>query len=241
MKRRQKQPGLFGWVARILIAAVPALFVAGVVHGQQLGDGGEFGFVKFGGGATDAITATATASNAAGLTATGAATNGIGVVGQGSGSGSGVSGTGGSTVGAAGVSGTGGSGAGPGGSFTGTGSGAGLNSFGGGTNGSTGLVGQSIASNGNGGAFTGSGTGYGSTSTGGATGIGAIMVAAANYGATIQGDTTSPVTAALRIVPQDTQPTTCTAVGDIYVTTAGVLRICTASGTPGTWANVGAQ
>ncbi len=60
------------------------------------------------------------------------------------------------------------------------------------------------------------------------------------HGAVISGDTTSPVTAALKVVPQDTQPTTGT-VGDIYVTTAGVLRICTVAGSPGTWANVGAQ
>jgi protein-S-isoprenylcysteine O-methyltransferase Ste14 len=31
------------------------------------------------------------------------------------------------------------------------------------------------------------------------------------------------------------------AVGDIYVTTAGVLKICTVAGTPGTWVSVGAQ
>ncbi len=228
-------------LSRIALAAIPTLLISGALYAQQLGDGGEFGFVKFGGGATDAITATATASNAAGLTGTGAATNGNGVVGQGTGSGAGLVGTGGSTIGAVGVNGTGSSGGGAGGQFSGTTSGAGANCFGGPTDGSIGVVGTSSATNGRGGSFTGTGTGYGSTSTGGATGIGAIMVAAANYGATIQGDTTSPVTAALRIVPQDTQPTTCTAVGDIYVTTAGVLRICTASGTPGTWANVGAQ
>lgn len=31
------------------------------------------------------------------------------------------------------------------------------------------------------------------------------------------------------------------AVGDMYVTTGGVLKICTVAGTPGTWVSVGAQ
>lgn len=55
------------------------------------------------------------------------------------------------------------------------------------------------------------------------------------------GDSTSPTTAALHIGPQDTQPTGPNIVGDIYVTTAGVLKICTVAGTPGTWTSVGAQ
>lgn len=57
----------------------------------------------------------------------------------------------------------------------------------------------------------------------------------------VSGDVTAPVSAAFRIIPQDAQPTGAHVVGDIYVTTAGVLRICTAAGTPGTWVNVGAQ
>ena len=65
-----------------------------------------------------------------------------------------------------------------------------------------------------------------------------------NYGVVAEGDMTSPVRAAFRIVPQDAQPTgatTANAVGDMYVTTAGVLKICTVAGTPGTWVSVGAQ
>lgn len=31
------------------------------------------------------------------------------------------------------------------------------------------------------------------------------------------------------------------AVGDIYVATGGVLKICTVAGSPGTWVSVGAQ
>lgn len=58
---------------------------------------------------------------------------------------------------------------------------------------------------------------------------------------TITGDTTAPAIAAFRLIPQDAQPTGASLVGDMYVTTAGVLRICTVAGTPGTWVNVGAQ
>jgi hypothetical protein len=49
----------------------------------------------------------------------------------------------------------------------------------------------------------------------------------------IVGDTTSPARASVRLTPLDADPT------DIYATTAGVLKICTAT-TP-TWVNVGSQ
>lgn len=58
---------------------------------------------------------------------------------------------------------------------------------------------------------------------------------------TVTGDTTSPATAAMRLVPQDAEPTGAHLVGHMYVTSAGVLKICTAAGTPGTWVSVGAQ
>ena len=61
------------------------------------------------------------------------------------------------------------------------------------------------------------------------------------YGLQIAADSSSPVRAALRIVPQDTQPSGPNLAGDIYVTTAGVLKICTVDGTPGTWVSVGSQ
>lgn len=57
----------------------------------------------------------------------------------------------------------------------------------------------------------------------------------------ITGDTTSPAKAAFRITPQDAEPTGPNVVGDMYVTTAGVLKICTVAGSPGTWVSVGAQ
>lgn len=37
------------------------------------------------------------------------------------------------------------------------------------------------------------------------------------------------------------QPTGPNVIGDLYMTTAGVLKVCTAAGTPGTWVSVGAQ
>jgi hypothetical protein len=55
---------------------------------------------------------------------------------------------------------------------------------------------------------------------------------------TVQGDSTSPAVGAIRISTMDADPTSCQ-VGDLYVTTSGVLKICTAT-TP-TWVNVGSQ
>lgn len=58
---------------------------------------------------------------------------------------------------------------------------------------------------------------------------------------TVTGDTSSPALAALRVTPQDAQPTGTNLIGDLYVSTAGVLWVCTAAGSPGTWQQVGAQ
>lgn len=57
----------------------------------------------------------------------------------------------------------------------------------------------------------------------------------------ITGDTTSPARASVSLTPQDTQPTGPNAVGDMYMTAAGVLKVCTAAGSPGTWVSVGSQ
>lgn len=58
----------------------------------------------------------------------------------------------------------------------------------------------------------------------------------------ITGDTTSPAKPAFRITPQDAVPTGASVVGDMYVTTAGLLKICVTAGTPcGSWVSVGAQ
>jgi hypothetical protein len=128
----------------------------------------------------------------------------------------------------AGVSGTGGP-ASYGGAFTGGTTGAGV-------------LGQGGATNGLGGYFNGGGTnGGGIYVDGRGTGVAITAVARDGYGASIESDATSPVKAALHIEPQDAEPTGPNAVGDIYVTTAGVLKICTVAGTPGTWVSVGAQ
>lgn len=62
-----------------------------------------------------------------------------------------------------------------------------------------------------------------------------------SYALTVTGKTSAPIKAGLRLVPQSAQPTGPNQIGDIYVTTAGVLKICTVAGTPGTWVSVGAQ
>lgn len=60
----------------------------------------------------------------------------------------------------------------------------------------------------------------------------------------IPGGTTAgatPSRAMLSFAPQNAEPTGPNAVGDMYVTTAGVLKICTVAGSPGTWVSVGTQ
>ena len=59
------------------------------------------------------------------------------------------------------------------------------------------------------------------------------------YGVVVRDDDDPSAKAALRIVPQATEPIGPNLVGDIYVTKRGVLKICTVAGTPGTWASVG--
>lgn len=63
----------------------------------------------------------------------------------------------------------------------------------------------------------------------------------AGYGVVAESDTTSPGRSAFRIVPQNAEPNGSNSIGDIYVTSAGVLKICTVAGTPGTWVSVGTQ
>lgn len=92
------------------------------------------------------------------------------------------------------------------------------------------------------GIFGGATTGIGvQGASSGADGIAGHFAAAAGYGVYCQGDTTNPAKAALHVEPQNAQPTGPNAVGDMYVTSAGVLKICTSAGSPGTWVSVGAQ
>lgn len=89
---------------------------------------------------------------------------------------------------------------------------------------------------------TGGDGGHGVHGVGGTTdGYGVYGVSASDHGVVAQGDTSSPAKSAFRIVPQDAAPTGANEVGDIYVTTAGVMHICTVAGTPGTWVVVGTQ
>ena len=100
-----------------------------------------------------------------------------------------------------------------------------------------GVYGSSSSGNGVYGASTTGNGVYGATTSG----YGVYGQSLNSYGVVAQSDTTSPAKAALRVVPQDTEPSGANAVGDMYVTTAGVLKICTVAGTPGTWVSVGAQ
>lgn len=88
---------------------------------------------------------------------------------------------------------------------------------------------------------TGTGVGLKATGTGGA----AIV---ANNSSTaealkVNGDTvsTTAAIAPLFIAPLNNQPSGAHLVGHMYVTTGGVLKICTVAGTPGTWVSVGTQ
>lgn len=70
---------------------------------------------------------------------------------------------------------------------------------------------------------------------------GVTCISSASRALIVTGNTSSPAFAAFKITPQDAEPTGASVVGDMYVTTAGVLKICTAAGTPGTWVSVGTQ
>lgn len=76
--------------------------------------------------------------------------------------------------------------------------------------------------------FANNGTGFGLRAGQGGTSGTALQ---------IEGNNT---TAAMRLQPQ-ADPGGAHLIGHMYMTTAGVLRVCTAAGTPGTWVDVGAQ
>ena len=83
-------------------------------------------------------------------------------------------------------------------------------------------------SNGNGVLATGTGSGAALTATNTSGGLPVV----------INGDTTSPAVGQIRMPVLDTNPTSCQ-VGDVFMFTGGILRVCTAT-TP-TWVNVGSQ
>ena len=67
---------------------------------------------------------------------------------------------------------------------------------------------------------------------------GGSITAATSVGLTLSGSATMcPV----RIVGVASAPTGANAVGAMYMTTAGVLKVCTVAGSPGTFVSVGTQ
>ncbi len=242
-------------------AATTSAQLFGVISNETGGSGVLVGSASpaFTGTVTgDRLTLTSTSGDA--LTATAAATNGDGVESTGAGTGAGVKGFGG-TNSDSDVTGT----SRPGGYFTGgstngfgvygkgTGFGAGGRFDGGGSAGA-GIVAQGFTSgqgitatggstSGTGGVFTGgSSNGKGAEGIGVGTGIGVTAQnTASGYALSVVTDTTSPVKAPIHVDPQDAQPTGAHVIGDMYVTSAGILKICTTAGTPGTWTSVGAQ
>lgn len=189
-------------------------------------------------GATGANMQTLSATSTLGATAVSGTGGPTGMGGRfvgGATSGTGVQGIGtaGNAVGVGGF----GQGSAAGGHFFGGATGNGVTAIGsGGGHGIVANVGG--ASTGAGGVFTGGTNGSGIDATGAGTGNGVAARHSAGFALGIYPDTTSPTFAAVRWSPQDAQPTGAHAVGDMYVTTAGVHKSCTVAGTPGTWQSV---
>lgn len=193
--------------------ATAATTGSGVVGrgGQTNGFGGEF----FGKGSGTGVSSTG-GTTGAGLTGIGGATSGAGVVGTGTagnarggdftgqGSGNGVRGTGGGSSGT-GVVGVGGASNGAGGDFAGTGSGTGCIGTGGSSSGAIGVRGVGGSTN-----------GVGVKAEGVGSGTAMYAVGINGYGVVAESDTTTPTRSALRLVPQDTAPSS-TAMGDIFI------------------------
>jgi len=88
---------------------------------------------------------------------------------------------------------------------------------------------------GSGGDASSTGLSVGHLGTG--TGIGVSHSGASGTALSVSGNS---ATAAFRVIAQST-PSGAHQIGHMYVTTAGVLKICTAAGTPGTFVSVGTQ
>lgn len=154
-------------------------------------------------------------------------TAGVAVTGTGNGGNAGASFTGGASTGGHGVIGT-----------PGLTSGCGV--YGQGLNSASSytVCGFGAGSVGNGGSFS---TAQGNAVLATASTTGTAVNATATAGGialSINGDTTSPAVGQIRMPVLDTNPTSCQ-VGDMFMFTGGVLRVCTAT-TP-TWVNVGSQ
>lgn len=210
--------------------------------GEADGTGGTF----VGQGVADGVTATGGATGK-GIRGVGGGGNTVGVQGQGSGTGVGVDGTGGATsgVGVRGVGGAPngvgvrGEGTGNANGVRGVGgptNGVGVNGTGGGTgdgvNGNS-TGGHGVAGFANSGSFSGVqgtspiGGGYGVSGIGSTTGTGVAGTSTDGigvwgqsdngHGLQAQGDLTTPLKSAFRIVPQDAEPSSAPEKGDIYV------------------------
>lgn len=215
--------------------------------------------------ASGALIVTPDGTSTTAITGTGSAPNGIGLVGNGTGTGAGVSGIGGSG-GGRGVDGVGaGTGAGVKGTASGdSSSSAGVEGFGnvsGAATSSTGVKGTGAGNSGHGMFGLGVGSGQGLRGFGGVTGAGVYgsggstsgygvhgvanggdfagvrgegngagtgvegIGGATGYGVVAEADTSTPIRSALRVVPQDTDPSTALA-GDLQVATpTNFLRI----------------
>ncbi len=207
------------------------------------------------------ITATSTVASAPGVTGTGgsdAATPGVlgigtgssgkGVRGDGSGDGEGgyfVGGSGGGTgvyaEGGVGDSGVWAHGAEdqPGLYADSSGNGGGVLAFASGTGAGVEGIADTDGAGGVGVKGTGAGTGAGVQGIGSALGTGVqAFNDAGGVALEIISDPFSPVRASVLWMPQDAQPTGAHQVGHMYVSSAGVLNVCVADGTPGTWAPV---
>lgn len=164
---------------------------------------------------------------------TGGPTNATGVTGVGQGTGLGGSFLGGAG-GAEGVLGVG-QGGGDGVVGTGNGTGVGVSGTGGGSSGS-GVSGTGGSANGHGVVGSGTGTGTGIVGLGLGTGTAIKGEAVNGYGVVAQSDTSSPQAAAFRLVPQDDDPDTLEAAGDvIFNSTTDDMRIRDSAGWKGVW------
>lgn len=196
---------------------------------QGTGAGTGYGVYGTGGG-----------SSGIGVYGLGGASNGIGVKGQGDGSGYGVHGVGGDSSGQ-GVRGDGGSSNGIGVYGVGSGTGDGVYGIGGSSDGK-GVYGQAgtidvgtpIGVHG----YSSQGsTTYGVKGEGAAATVGVYGISGTGYGIIAETDTTSPAKSALRLVPQDSDPSSGVQ-GDLYVNSGdGTLRVYNGSA----WVKVGTQ
>ncbi len=206
------------------------------------GQGSGNGVVGTGGATGSGVIGNGGSTSGTGVTGTANTnSNNDGVTGKGgdlSVGGSGVSGVGGGNVGA-GVTGTGTSfgGSSGGNGVTGIGTVNGIGVLGtGGSNAAAGVKGIGGAGNGTGGIFVANGSGLGIDVTGHSVITGVLSGASASCLSFV------PVANVPAVRwPVSAAPSGASQVGDMYMATGGVLKVCTVAGTPGTYVSVGTQ